>query len=419
MTRKILHSKIMIFILIAFVLLFPATINMPDQTQSFSVVLGVGIDMAEGGGYEISTQVLTSKANQGFLETLQVHSAKSEDVLDAVEKLGLHLGRISGFGNTSVIVLCEEVAKNGIAEMLDFFLRSKRLNGNPLIVITQKSAKELLSDVAKIDESFNYNLNTLAKLNEDFGTGSIITLETFLNNFYSNTTASVIPQINETNDESDGIIIPETGASGSSGGVTVGSSSSSSGGQGGGEQEKKVISNSGYSSLFVGSKQIATLSPDDVEGMNILTGTKRNSITVKNVSDSIYHNATISVSIKGSSNAKHLKFSNGIPRAFYNVQYTVKVEQIMQNGTDPIILNGSNNYLTSALQKKLKQKIMEDASNAVILFKNYNADVYGLQNSFYKYHPILWKKFLKTLPDKSKAFQAIEFFLNIELIGNL
>ena len=69
MVRKILHSKIMIFIIIVFLILFPFTINMPDQTQSYSVVLGVGIDKSDEG-YEISTQILTSKANQGFLESI-------------------------------------------------------------------------------------------------------------------------------------------------------------------------------------------------------------------------------------------------------------------------------------------------------------------------------------------------------------
>ena len=116
----------MIFIIIVVLILFPFTINMPDQTQSYSVVLGVGIDKADEG-YEISTQILTSKASQGFLETLQVHSAKGKNVLDCVEELSLHLGRISGFGNTSVIVFSEDVAKDGIAETLDFFLRSKKL----------------------------------------------------------------------------------------------------------------------------------------------------------------------------------------------------------------------------------------------------------------------------------------------------
>ena len=417
MTKKLLHSKIMIFLLIAFALLLPSTINMPDQTQNYSVVLGVGIDKA-GGEYEVSTQVLTSKASQGFLESLQVHSAKGTNMLDAVEKLSVHLGRISGFGNTSILVFSEEVAKDGIAEMLDFFVRSKRLNGNPFIVITQKSAKDLLSDAAKIDESFNYSLNSLAKLNQEFANGTILTLEQFLNNYYSNTTASVIAQINETENEDDGILVPESmgeGSSGASGGENQSGGDSNQSVQ----NSQKVISNTGQSSLFVGSKQVAVLSPEQVEGINILNGIKRNSATVENVTDSIYQNATVALSIKDSFSTKTLKFKNGIPQVFYEVHYVFKVEQIMQNGTDLIILNGSNNFLTPALEQKLRQKIMTYASNSINLMKEYNADVYGLQQAFFRFHPKQWKKYIKSLPNKSQSFQNIEFFLNIKISGNL
>ena len=53
------------------------------------------------------------------------------------------------------------------------------------------------------------------------------------------------------------------------------------------------------------------------------------------------------------------------------------------------------------------------------VFKEYNADVFGLQQAFYRHHPKKWDKFLKTIPDKSKAFQDIEFFLKIQVKGNI
>ena len=416
MTKKMLHSKIMIFLLAIILFLFPMTIGMPDQTQSYSVVLAVGIDKYEDI-YEVSTQILTSKTNQGFLESLQVHSAKGKNMLDAVEELSLHLGRISGFGNTSAIVFSEEVAKEGIAEMLDFFLRSKRLNGNPFILITKKSAKDILSDVAKIDESFNYSLNSLAKLNQEFANGTIITLNDFLNNFYSGTTASVIAQIDELNDEIEGILIPESNTSGSSGGANGQTSSSS---QSGSQEDTKVISNKGVSSLFVGSKQIATLSPDQVEGMNIFFSAKRNSYTVTHVNDEIYHDATVVLSIKSSYSLKRLEFSKaGNPQVHYFVDYILKVEQIMQNGTDQVILDGSNNYLTETLKKDLMAQIKGDAADVINLFKGYNADVFGIQQLFYKHHPKKWQQFLKSIAKKDEAFKYIDFFLNVKLTGNL
>ena len=412
-----LNSKIMIFLIIVSIFLLPLTLNMPDQTQGYSLVVGVGIDKS-ADEYEISTQVITSKASQGFLETLQVHSAKGNNVLDAVEKLSLHLGRISGFGNTSAIVFSEEVAKEGIANVLDFFLRSKRLNGNPIIIITKSSAKDILSDASKIDESFNYNLNSLAKLNQDFANGTIATLETFLNNYYGKTTATVISQINETNNEDDGILIPESNSSSTDGGANGGSSGSGSSGQSG--KEKKVLSNSGESSLFVGDKQIATISADTVESMNILTGAKRNAYTIKNVSDDIYRNATVVLSVKDSFKTRSLDFSkNGIPRVHYNCYYAMKVEEILQDGVDPILLDGTNNYLTPTLIEKIREQIAQKTGEAVNEFKSYNADVYGLQSAFYRYHPKKWQKFLENLDDKNEAFQKIEFFVNVHIDGNL
>ena len=418
MIRKITHSKIMIFLLILFAFALPTTINKPDQTQEFSVVLGVGIDKADTG-YEVSTQVLTSKSNQGFLESLQVHSSKGENVLDAVERLSLHVGRISGFGNNSVIVFSEDVAKEDISKTLDFFLRSKRLNGNPFIMVTQNKAKDILSDVAKIDESFNYSLNSLAQLNKEFASGVICTLEQFLNEYYGNLTATLVGVVNETSNKDDGIEIPSQNGSSSGSGANQGegSSQSSAGGQG---EANKVLSNSGDGALFVNGKQIGILDYKTVEGINILTGSNRNVYTIKNVNDEIYHNADVVVSVQNKILTKKLEFSkNGTPRVFYKINYTLKVEQIMQDGTDRIVLDGSNNYVTKELTNRFKQEVKNIVGNSINISKQYNADVFGIQLSFFRHHPHKWQNYLRKIADTAKAYQNIEFFMDINVKGNL
>lgn len=425
MITKILHSKIMIFILVLFAFILPPTINKPDQTQQFSVVLGVGIDKIEDK-FEVSTQVLTSKSNQGFLESLQVHSATGENILDAVEKLSLHIGRISGFGNNSVIVFCKDVAKEDISNMLDFFLRSKRLNGNPIIMVTENKAKDILSDVAKIDESFNYSLNSVAHLNKEFASGIICTLEQFLDDYYGKTKATLVGVVNETKKTYDGIEIPSgmgtssgSGAN-SGGGGSSGGSSGSSGGSGGGQEEKKVLSNDGDAALFVDGKNIAFLDNTIVEGLNILTNSSRNVYTLKNVNDKFFKNADVVLSVRNKVFTWRTGFSkNGIPRVFFDITYTLKVEQIIQNGNDRIVLDGSNNYLTPEVIRRFKLEVMDNVSSAIQVTKEYNADVYGLQLAFYRHNPIKWKNYIKELADKADAYKNIEMFLNMKVKGNL
>ena len=417
MIRKLTHSKIMIFLLIIFIWLFPSTINMPDQTQQYSIVLGVGIDKM-GEQYEVSTQVLTSKSNQGFLEALQVHSSVGKNIMDAIENLSLHTGRIAGFGNTSVIVFSEEVAQEGIEQFLDFFVRSKRLNGNPVLMITKNKAKDILSDVAKIDESFNYSLNSLAHLNKEFASGTMCTMEDFLDDYFSETKATFVAQVNEETDDSKGIEIPSQNSSTSSSGVDGGGSGGSQTTAGG--DNKKVLSNSGESSLFKDGKQIAVASEKIVEGYNILNKSVRNIYTIDNVNDEIYHNAQVVISVKNKILTKKYEFSKtGIPRVIFEIHYTLKVEQIIEQNNNLILMNGSQDYVTPTLVNMFKDEVKIDVSNALNFAKENNADVYGFQQAFERHKPKQWKKYLKNLPDKGNAFQNIEVFLKIQVKGNL
>ncbi len=408
-------SKIMIFILILFIITIPATINMPDQTQQYSVVLGVGIDKQDDE-YEVSTQILTSKASQGFLESLQVHSAKGKNILDAVERVSLHIGRISGFGNTSVIVISETVTDENIANLLDFFLRSKRLNGNPIIMVTQGKAKDILSDVAKIDESFNYSLNTLAQQNQNFAPGATCTLEQFLNDYYGKKSASMLGIINQTTDSSSGIEIPTDSGSSSSSGANMASGDSSGGGEGG---ETKVLSNVGNAAIFANGKQIAVFDEKTIEGINILVGSSKNVYTIENVNDNIYHNATVVLSVRNKVRTDQVTFKNGKPRICYNINYTLKVEQILQNGNDRIILDGSNDYLTDELVDRFKMEVSRKVANSLIKTKEVNADVYGAQMKFFRFKNKQWNEYLSKLENKDDAYKNIEFFLNIRVKGNL
>ena len=142
--------------------------------------------------------------------------------------------------------------------------------------------------------------------------------------------------------------------------------------------------------------------------------------TIKNVNDGIFKNADVVLSVRNKILTKRTGFSKqGIPRVLYDISYTLKVEQIIQSGNDKIVLDGSKNYITPELERRFKLEVMRITSEAVQLSKSYNADVYGLQTSFYRHHPNKWTEYLKNLPNKDDAYNNIEFFLNIKMKGNL
>lgn len=411
MTKKILKSKIMIVILIILSIFVPLTINNVKQTDKRTVAIAVGIDK-EDDNYLISTQIIVPEASSTFNGNIRVYSARGENILDAIENLSVHMGKVAGFSNVSAIVFGKDMAKEGIAKTLDFFLRSKRLNDNATLITTNKKAYDLLQSVAKIDNSFSYSINALARLNQESSLGATATIESFLNDYYSGTNASLVGQIRQVQDDEEGISANNSMQSSADGSTTANASVQS-------EQDKNnVVSNSGYTSLFVNGKEEIVITPDQMKGFNVFLGiSKRGVITLKGISDELYKNADVAVSIKNKIITEQLGYKNGIPRITYNINYTVQVEQIRQNGVNQIILDGSKDYVTKAVKEKLITEIKRYAADSINLSKQYNADVFKAQEAFYKYTKKEWNNYLSKLTDKSQAYQNIEFFLNLKISG--
>ena len=414
MTKKIFKNKFVIAVAILLLFLLATTITKSPQTYGRSVVIGVGLDKQDGQ-YLFSTQILEPKINQGFADNLQVYGATGENCLEAMEKLTVDIGKIAGLGNTSVIVLSQEIAEEGISSFLDFFIRSNRLNDNPLLVVTKDSAQQLLLDISKVDASFSLNLNSLSKFNGIEPSSQFCTMEKFLNNYYGGTTATIVGQINEYQNSKEGLAIKNELSSSSTGQTPDGGGGGGGGGQ---NADNKSIENNGTSSLFVSDKQVATLSAEEIRGFSECIGSTRGTYTLQNVSDEFYDNATVVVSVKQKVSSVDYKFSkNGIPRVMYNFKYILKVENVIQNGNMDLLLDSSKNYLTNALVAKFKEKVKQSIASSINLAKEYNADAFGAQSGFLKFQTKKWKNYVSKLADKSKAFQNVEFFVDISVNG--
>lgn len=407
----------MVFILIIFAIYFPLTINMTKQTDRRTIVVAVGIDKNETD-YTVSMQMIVPEANTSFKENLQVYSANGDNILQTIENLSIHTGKITGLGNLSAIVFGKEMAKQGIVETLDFFVRSKRINDNPTIITTNAKAKTLLEKVALIDNNFEYSVNSLAKLNRTSSNTGFSSVESFLSDYYSGTIASTVAQINQVPDDTEGISTkPQSSQSGDSSVPTVASAEEEGQNQ---QNENNVLSNDGDTSIFVGGKEVAVFNAQQMRGFGILTRASQRAVfTLKNVSDNFLNNADVVMSLKGKTLAREYTFKNGVPQVKNHVKLVVKIEQIRQENKNLDQMDGTYDYLTNEVKRLLKLQIANQISDSINLSKQFNADILKVQDMFYKFKHDQWNKYLKNLPDQTEAYKNIEFFTDIQISGNL
>ena len=419
MIKKFMKSKIWVIIIILAIIFVPAELSSPTQTDLRSVILAIGVDKLEDM-YEISNQILIPHYSLGFNETANVVSGKGRNLYEASQDISLHLGKISGYAHVSAIVFGDSMKDENIVDTLDFFLRSKRINNNALVMTTNHSAKNLLEQVTKIDNSFTLSVNNIIKYNESAVFASSITMERFLNNYLGNQ-ANIMPVIETTETDYEGINADSSSSQGNSSGIS-GSSSSSSSGSGGGQTESPytVVSNQGKSAIYNRGIQVKILEPEEIVGFNAFTSSNRAVFTLNNVTDSVFNNATVIVTILNANQSTKLDFSlNGKPRLTTNVNYVLKVNQVIQENFNYDILQGMDTYVTERVIEKFNEYYKTKVANAVNMMKQLNADCVNVADKFYKFKTKKWKEFLNTLADETNYMQEVEFFLNLQISGNI
>lgn len=114
-----------LFILLLSLLLFGGCTGVREIDQ-LGIVTAIGIDKSEEG-YLISYQVINpkslSKSNTIPQSPIQVYSESGKDLFETTRDVISHSSRKIYFSHLKLVVFGEDIAKDGIKDILDFFIR--------------------------------------------------------------------------------------------------------------------------------------------------------------------------------------------------------------------------------------------------------------------------------------------------------
>ena len=120
-----------------------------NELNDYSIVSGVAIDKSEDE-YEMSVLISNSpKSNSSESNSSEsqvvVYSGKGDSIFSALKQIGLISPSELYFGSFSVLVISEEVAKDGINNAIDFFVRYPNSRKNFYVVLSKETkAKDTL-----------------------------------------------------------------------------------------------------------------------------------------------------------------------------------------------------------------------------------------------------------------------------------
>lgn len=154
-------------ILILCVLMCTACFNYVE-INDLVLISGVGIDYKDGK-YLVSAEALyqNKENSDSNFEWGQIHEADGTSLSSAFSNLSIRLEKSPYYAHLKVVIISEEVAKNHLNDLFDFFLRNNDIrNIFSLVVSNDFSPKEILSKSSEYNPVVSDEIKELLENNE-------------------------------------------------------------------------------------------------------------------------------------------------------------------------------------------------------------------------------------------------------------
>lgn len=359
---------------------------MQSDKDKTIVTSAIGIDKSDDE-YEITILAVIPKGSNDVNSNLEIFSASGESISQALDTISLDLGKKIGLAHCDSIIFSEELMKENLTLIFDYFIRTANLSTNPTLVATPDSAKDLLLAIKSSNNILDLSLKNIIDSQEDRTMLDNVTIDRFYRAYLSHNSTFAIPILS---------VQDSTGEDSQSGGESSEESSSSSGGESSGSSNKsKQIKNDNNIAILKDGKFISALTEEEKFIYNLLTNpSSYQKFVLHNITDENVVDSTVILQEADKIIFPVLKFDEGKPKIEYKIWLSVMLDEVIGlNNHSYASLNGIKNFLTptvkeafnNLVQKNLQvtiDKMHENKYDVLNIYSKYNAFKYG---NFHKY----------------------------------
>ena len=345
------------------------------EINDLEIVIGMGVDKDENAGNILLTaQVVKENAVGGASgnggggddEAYWNVSSKGESIFDAVRQMTHKTGNRLFISHNQAVIFGNDVAKEGLQEYIDFFLRAHEMRPAALLLVAEDRASDVMD--AK-PETEKFPAINIAKLVETYGFTSHfyeVNMKDFAECLMSSTTAPLAPLLSIIQNE-----------------------------------ENKDIYVSGMAA-FKNGKMVGKLNHDEVRGILWVLGKVKSGVIIvpslnepgKAVLEIIKAKSKVTPEIKDGKIVMHIK---------------IKEESSLseQTSTENLATNKALDKIQEASAEIIRQEVMAAFDKS----RKLNADIFGFGEMLHKKYSSEWK----TLKDNwDEIYPTIELNIDVE-----
>lgn len=346
------------------------------ELNELSIASGLGIDKTEAGEYKITVQVMepktvsmTQRGGGGATAPATTYEMTSPTVMEALRKLTKISPRKIYLPHLRVVVLGEKLAKEGVAESLEFLIRNNEVRNDFYMMVAKGSeASNLLKVQTSIERVPAQKLySSISKAEKYWAPTSGIYLDELVDNLIKRGKSPVLPGIVIVGNQQKGEDAANVEAIDS--------------------PTRLIIDNL---AIFKKDKLIGWFNEDESKGYNYITDNVKSSAGAVACPDG----GTLVLDISSFESKMKGSVQDGVPYIDLYTNSELNIGEVLCKWD--ISKSETLEEVEEAGKAKLQEIIMASISKA----KKLKTDVFGFGEEIHRSNPKEWKKMEQNWHDK-------------------
>ncbi len=175
------------------------------ELKERTIIEAVGIDR-ESGEYSLIFQQYQPESSQkaeGSSGKTKPVESRGRSISEAIDQVTHYNGNPVFLGNSTYIVIGEDMARNGILQELHYFNGENEISPSTMLIIADGSAKELLTAQSKSEGQGNSVIRDILKQGQENGVIGECTLMNVMKRLMEDGASPFLPVISNLGDEKD------------------------------------------------------------------------------------------------------------------------------------------------------------------------------------------------------------------------
>lgn len=361
----------------------------------FTLVKGIAVDKAkEEDRVKLSVQLITptiagqnNQQGQSTQQTTSVVSSTGFSLFEANRNLIKQTGKKAFYGHNEIIIFGEEIAREGIAPYLDYFIREPRIRGRNMILIAKGEAEKILKAPHVTDAVSATGIK--AMVNGISVTGQMVSMDlmTFLRRLFNDNTELIASAIELRKDG-------------------PGSEQNNMGGNSKNQKEKSDLLFAEGGALFKGDKLVDWLNRKEARGTNwvIKGGEIRGPVLVYPPGEPKKNKIAIQVN-RHSTQIKPFRESEK-----FKIKIKVETEGVIVESMARKYDITTDEHL-QVLNKRFAQVVKNEINSALNKARKYGSDIFGFGEIIYRKYP---EEFMKIKDRWSEEFKKLPVTIEVK-----